>query len=192
MRVSSIACVTLLLMVAGCASERSARSVEVLDQMTGVTAGALDRPVAFVETGLVDLLDPNPKQATVAYVGPVEWDRSGQISYVLWVQIAPGVGGHRLDDIHAPGAVTLALDDGPLVLSETTLTKATSPYRPIEPVGQTAYYTLNAAMLKRMASSQKIVLSLRASDLTPVEFVPVREPRAALQFFIKDRNVSVD
>ncbi len=164
----------------------------MLDERTGMTAGALDQPVAFVETGIFDLLDPTPKQATIAYLGPVEWDRSGELSYMLWVQIAPGVGGHRIDDINGPGAVDLELDDGPMVLSVMDSSRAGSPYRPIAPVGQTAYFRLDTAMLKRMAASRKMVLNLRAADLTRVDFLPIAPPRAALEQFIHDREISND
>ncbi len=186
MRWHSIQPVVLLLLLAGCSG---IHSIELLDETTGMTAGALDKPVAFMETGIFDLLDPTPKQATIAYVGPVEWDRSGDLSYVLWVQIAPGVGGHRIDDITARGAVDIELDDGPMVLSALDLSKVGSPYRPIKPMGQTAYFKIDTAMLKRMAASRKVVLNLRASDLTRVVFVPVEPPRLALEQFIHDRDI---
>ena len=176
----------LLPLLAGCTG---IHSIEILDEKTGMTAGALDKPVAFMETGIFDLVDPTPKQATIAYLGPVEWDRSGELTYVLWLQIAPGVGGHRIDDITLRGAVDLELDDGPMVLSVMDFSKASSPYRPILPIGQTAYFQLDATLLKRMAASRKMVLNLRASDLTRVDFVPIDPPRVALEQFIHDRDI---
>src|SRR5580658_10192019 len=119
-----------LLLLAGSGSYADDASVEVLDQATGMTAGVLREPIPFMETGIFDLLDTESKQATVIYLGPVEWDRSGELTYMLWVQFAPGVGGHRLDDIHAPGAVTLKLDDGTVTLSAAErFSKADNPYR---------------------------------------------------------------
>jgi hypothetical protein len=44
-------------------------------------------------------------------------------------------------------------------------------------------------MLKRMAASRKMVLNLRASDLTRVDFVPIDPPRVALEQFIHDRDI---
>jgi hypothetical protein len=179
------------LLLAGCAAQARLGSVDVFDESTGMTAGALPAPIAFMETGMFeDLANPAPKQASMAYLGPVEWDRSGEIKYMLWVQVAPGVGGHRLDDLRTPGSVNLRLDDGSMHLSAADLAKVTShPYQSREPVGQAAYFAVDAAMLKRMADSQKIVLTLRAADLSEVDFVPTHESRDALQLFIRDRGI---
>jgi hypothetical protein len=181
----------IVLLLAGCATENSLPTVDILDETTGMTAGALPVPLAFMETGIFeDVANPVSTQASMAYVGPVEWDRSGQVQYMLWVQIAPGVGGHRLDDISAPGAVNLRLDDGSMPLSPVVLSKVTThPYQSREPVGQVAYFALDAAMLKRMADSQKFVLNLRGADLSEVDFKPMREPRDALQQFVRERGV---
>jgi hypothetical protein len=181
----------MLSLLAGCATRPA--SIEVLDETTGMTAGALPQPIAFSETDVFDLLDPNPKQASIVYLGPVEWDRSGDLTYVLWIQLAPGVGGHRLDNLHASGAVTLQLDDGSLVLSAVDYSKVGStPYRLIQPVGQTAYFLVNVATLQRMAASQKVVLRLRAADLTKVDFVPIVPPRDVIKQFIQDRGIASD
>lgn len=157
-----------------------------------MTMGALLQPMAFIETGIYDLLVPD-KQPSIVYIGPVEWDRSGDFTYVLWVQVAPGVGGHRLDDIRTRGAVNLKLDDGPVALSALELTVvASSPYRPMAPVGQTAYFSIDVALLKRMAASQRLALNIRAGDLTMVDFIPTQETRAALKQFVTDRGIASD
>jgi hypothetical protein len=108
--------------------------------------------------------------------------------------LAPGVGGHRLDDIRARGALNLNLDDGQVELTALEgPVAATSPYRPIAPVGQTAYFPINVALLKRMASSQRLALKVRAGDLTMVDFIPMQETRAALEQFINDRaSLTID
>jgi len=176
----------------GAAGHAAVKSVEVLDETTGMTMGALSRPLGFIETGIYDPLALD-KQPSVLYVGPVEWDRSGDFSYVLWVQVAPGVDGHRLDDIHARGAVNLKLDDGSVELvALDTQVAASSPYRPITPVGQTAYFPINVALLKRMAASRKFTLNVRAGDLSMVDFIPLQETRAALTQFINDRGIAGD
>ena len=180
------------LLVCGAASPSAPKSVEMLDERTGMTVGALLRPLAFIETGIDDLLVPE-KQPSRVYIGPVEWDRSGDFSYLLWIQVAPGVGGHRLDDIRAHGAVLLKLDDGSVELSaleEPVL--AGSPYRPIAPVGQTAYFPISAALLQRMASSRKFAIDVRGGDLTMIDFVASQEGPAAIRQFITDRGISND
>jgi hypothetical protein len=173
----------------GCVDESSVKSVEMLDQRTGMTIAGMPQPMAFVESGLYDLLVPE-KQPTVFYLGPVEWDRTGYFSYLLWVQIAPGVGGHRFDDIRAPGMIEMQLDDGPVTLtSYPAPVTADSPYLPIEPVGQTAYFSADVALLKRMAASQKITLRVRAADLSIVVFTARQETQAMMQQFMTDRAV---
>ncbi len=161
----------------------------MLDERTGMTIAGMPQPMAFVESGIYDLLVPD-KQPTVFYVGPVEWDRTGYFSYLLWIQIAPGVGGHRFDDIRAPGTLELELDDGPAALTAVTSpVTAGSPYLPIEPVGQTAYFAANVALLKRMAASEKISLRVRGSDLTMVGFNARQDTRSMMQQFMHDRAV---
>jgi hypothetical protein len=179
-----------LIALAGCASQSPVKSVEMLDERTGMTMAALLQPMAFIETGIYDLLVPD-KQPSVVYIGPVEWDRSGDFSYVLWVQVAPGVGGHRLDDISARGAVNLKLDDGPVALSALALpVKVSNPYRLMAPVGQTAYFSIDVTLLKRMAASQRLALNVRAGDLTMVDFIPTQETRVALKQFMIDRGIA--
>jgi hypothetical protein len=46
------------------------------------------------------------------------------------------------------------------------------------------------ALLKRMASSQRLALKIRAGDLTMVDFIPMQETRAALEQFISDRGLA--
>jgi hypothetical protein len=183
----------MILLLAGLPSQSSVHTIEVLDEGTGMTAGALREPFAFIETGIFDLLDPDSKQASIVYLGPVEWDRSGEFTYMLWIQIAPGVGGHPLDDLRAQGTVNLKLDDGSVTLSAVDLSKVTNgPYQPRVPVGQTAYFGIDLATLKRMAASKKLVLNFRAADLTMVRFVPIQETRAMLKQFIRERDIADD
>jgi hypothetical protein len=192
LRLRSIQFALIVTLLAGCASQSLVKSVEMLDERTGMTMGALLQPMAFIETGIYDLLVPD-KQPSLVYIGPVEWDRSGDFSYLLWVQVAPGVGGHRLDDIRARGAVNLKLDDGSVALSALELpVAASSPYRLIAPVGQTAYFPIDVALLKRMAASQRLALNMRAGDLTMVDFIPTQETRAALTQFVMDRGIAND
>jgi len=46
------------------------KSVEMLDKRTGMTIAGMPQPMAFVESGLYDLLAPE-EQPTVLYLGPV-------------------------------------------------------------------------------------------------------------------------
>jgi hypothetical protein len=178
------------LMAVACTAHSAIKSVEVLDARTGMTIAALQHPMAFVETGIYDLLTPD-KQPSFVYLGPVEWNRGGEYTYVLWVQVAPGVGGHRLDDIRAPDSLNVTLDDGTVALSALNdPILASSPYRPKEPVGQTAYFSADVGLLKRMAASKRLALNVRAGDLTLVDFIPMQDTGAALRQFIADRGIA--
>ena len=190
MRLNPLPLVLLASLAAACGGPPAVKSVEVLDEKTAITVGALEQPMPFVETGIYDLLVPD-QQPSIIYMGPVEWDRSGVYSYLLWIQIAPGVGGHRLDDIRALGAVNVTLDDGTVALSalETAPAESSPPYQPVPPVGQTAYFSIDVPLLKRMAASQRIVLNLRAADLTRIDFRPSHATSAALKQFVIDRGV---
>jgi len=192
-RLGFMQCALVACVMMGCAGHFPVESLERQDERTGITIATLVQPLAFIETGLYDPLTRDQKQPSIIYVGPVAWDTMGDYSYLLWVQVAPGVGGHRLDDIRAHGAVKLQLDDGPVELSALKMpTKASDPYSPILPVGETAYFPVDIALLKRMAASQRISLQIRAGDLTSVDFKPLQEARAALEKFVIDEGIVAD
>ncbi|MDB6085326.1 MAG: hypothetical protein JWN43_3207 [Gammaproteobacteria bacterium] len=67
-----------------------------------------------------------------------------------------------------------------------------SPYRPVTPVGQIAYFSIDVALLKRMAVSRTLALRIRAGDLSMVSFIPTQATRAALKQFMIDRGISYD
>src|SRR6202051_3960698 len=104
MRVPLITVVLPALMLTGCAGQSGSKPVEVLDDRTGMTVGALKEPIELVP-GPQSALLLSRKHMTFAYLGPVEWNRSGTLSYGLWVHIAPGID-QRPGDIHAQGALT--------------------------------------------------------------------------------------
>src|ERR1700690_1130766 len=108
MRLPLVQSILVAGLLTGCAGESSIKPAEVLDERTGVTVAALQEPLEFVEAaGSAQLGDA--KRASFAYLGPLEWDRSGDISYGLWIHLAPG-NDRQVSDIHAPGAVTILLD----------------------------------------------------------------------------------
>ena len=178
-------------LLAGCAGESSIKSAEVLDEHTGVTMSALQAPLEFVENG--GNAGPGAaRRPSFAYLGPLEWDRSGDITYGLWIHVAPG-SDRPVGDIHATGAVTMTLDDRPLALSGLESPAAGSgPYRPVASWGQTGYYASDAGMLKRMSHSDKIRLEFRGTDGATVEFTPTRETRATLAKFAHARGITDD
>src|SRR5260370_41712513 len=83
-------CPVILLvgLMAGCASRSPIKPVEVLDERTAVTFGALKQPIELLPNTQNAVLILR-KRATFAYLGPVEWNRSGALSYGLWIHSAP-------------------------------------------------------------------------------------------------------
>jgi hypothetical protein len=175
----------------GCADQSSIKPAESLDERSGMTVGALQEPIEFVESSSNAVL-ANDKRMSFAYLGPIEWDRMGEITYGLWVHVAPG-NDAQVGDIRASGAVTLNLDDGPLVLSAMDAPKVGhGPYKPVVSWGQTVYFKLDVETLKRMAASQKLALGLRAPDDSAVKFLPSQDPHTTLTQFLHARGITDD
>jgi len=191
MRLTLVASVIVSGLLAGCAGGPSIKPSEVLDERTGMTVGALETPIEFVQAG-GNALPATGKSTSFAYLGPLEWDKSGDSSYGLWLHVAPG-NDRQVADIHVPGAVTLMLDDGPLVLTSIDSAGVGSgPYRAVASWGQTGYFSADVESLKRLAGSDKLVLYLHGTDGFDVSFTPTHETRATLTQFNRARGITGD
>jgi len=150
-----------LALAAGCTSSPSIKPAETLDERTGMTVGSLEKPIELLQGA--PTFAGAERRPGFAYLGPIEWDNMGVITAGLWIHLAPGTDGH-FDDIRA-GATTLVLDDGSVALSVMDAPELThGPYRPVASWGQTAYFKLDLALLRRMAASDKIELDFKAGD----------------------------
>jgi hypothetical protein len=192
MFIPRIPVILLVGLMAGCASRSPIKPVEVLDERTAVTFGALKQPIELLPSAQDAVLILR-KRATFAYLGPVEWNRSGALSYGLWIHIAPG-NDRQPGDIHASAAAALILDDGPLSLSvmEEAPKLGREPYRPVASWGQTAYFGLDVETLRRMAASSKLELDVRAADGSTLSFSPTVDTRAVLKQYMQDRGLTGD
>jgi hypothetical protein len=189
MRPTLIPLILLLVWLAGCAGQSSVKPVETLDETTGITVGALKQPIELVPSTQAAVLTMR-RRASFAYLGPIEWNRSGDLSYALWIHIAPG-NDRQSGDIRTPGALTLLLDDGPIVLSVIdTPSVGHAPYKEAVSWGQTAYFDLTVAMLKRMAASHKLQLDVRATDDSVINFAPGLETSPVLTQYLQARGLS--
>jgi hypothetical protein len=178
-------------LLAACASQSAIKPAEVLDERTGMTVGALQAPVEFVESAQ-NLGVAGGRRLSFAYLGPVEWDRSGDITYALWIHVAPG-NDKPVGDIRAHGALTLLLDDGPLVLvASDAPAPGSGPYQPIASWGQTSYFAVDVESLKRMAASHKLDLGFRGENQSTVEFTPTHDTRLTLTQFLQARGITAD
>jgi len=174
---------------AGCAGPAARQPVENLDQRTGMTIATLQAPVEFVEAGMMSA----GKHSSFAYLGPVEWDRMGEIRYGLWMHVAPG-NDRPVADITTPAAVSLSVDAEvvPLLSMLEVPQLGLEPYRGAAPWGQTAYFTLTAELLKRLASADRLTLHIRGADGRSVDFESIRTSRPMLEAFARSRGVIAD
>jgi hypothetical protein len=174
-----------LAILSGCGSEGSIKPAESLDERTGMTVGSLEKPLQLVPNGLSPLTPET--RVSFAYLGPVEWDNMGAITYSLWVHIAPA-NDWQFDDIKTPGTVVLVLDGAVVPLKLADPPAATrGPYRPVASWGQTAYFALDLDTLKRMANSRDIALVVKAGG-TPVRFGAAPDAHETLTRFLHARG----
>jgi capsular polysaccharide biosynthesis protein len=132
------------------------------------------------------------KRVSFAYLGPVEWDRSGSIVYGLWVHIAPG-NDRPIADIRSNAAVTVVLDNGTRVLTPIDAPQlGRGAYQAVASWGQTAYFELTVEMLKQMAASEKLELNVRAADDSIVNFVASGDTRETLSDYMHARGITGD
>ncbi len=193
MRRSWILASLSIVLLSACASS-SNKPVEYLDDRTAITIGSLKEPIELVpslhQSGL-HLLSL-AKKASFAYLGPVEWDRSGTIVYGLWVHIAPG-NDRAIVDIRSPDALTLILDSGARVLTPIDAPQlGRGAYQAVASWGQTAYFGLTEEMLKQMAASQKLELDVRATDDAVLNFAATVDTRATLAGYLHSRGITGD
>jgi hypothetical protein len=175
-------------LVAACAGEAVRPTVEGLDETTGLTVASLHEPIDFIAVGTPSSL----KHSSHCYLGPVEWDRMGAISYGLWLHVAPG-NDRPVGDIRADKAVSLAYDGGTLVLKTRVAPKlGREPYAPLVPWGQTAYFDLDTDTLAHLAASRSLQIILRGADSSTVVFDAVDGTSATLKAFARSRGVTVD
>jgi hypothetical protein len=177
--------------LAACTGKSSIKPEEVLDERSGMTVGALQSPIELVESAAYATL-PEGRRASFAYLGPVEWDSSGDITYALWLHVAPG-NDKPVGDIRSPGAVTMVLESGSEALTPVEPPSVgLGPYKPVASWGQTGYFGLDAATLRRMAASGSIKLEFQGADRSEVEFLTSRDNRDTLVKFMQARGITAD
>jgi hypothetical protein len=168
-----------------CGGESSIKPSEVLDERTGMTVGTLDKPIELIQGTWA--IPGSDHRASYAYLGPLEWDNMGNITYGLWIHVAPG-NDWRFEDIKAPGVVTLSLDAGATPLSPIQPPAlARAPYQPVASWGETAYFGVDLALLRRMAASGSIGLDVKAGD-SVVHFAAAPDAHQTLLRYLHARG----
>jgi hypothetical protein len=195
MRLPLIAVVVSSALMNACGTPASIKPVEYLDDRTAMTIGSLKEPIELVPSlrqGGLHVITNLGKRVSFAYLGPVEWDRSGSIVYGLWVHIAPG-NDRPIADIRSNAAVTIVLDNGTRVLNPIDAPQlGRGAYQPVASWGQTAYFELTVEMLKQMAASEKLELNVRAADDSIVNFVASSDTRETLSAYMHARGITGD
>jgi hypothetical protein len=172
-------------LVSGCSSVTSIKPAERLDERTGMTVGSLEKPIELLQSS--QQIAVSDRHVSFAYLGPIEWDNMGAVTYGLWVHLAPG-NDWTFDDIKAPRAVALSLDDGPVPLSLMEAPRlAHGPYQPVASWGQTGYFELDLGLLRRMAASDRIELDFRAGGAV-IRFSAPHNARALLLQYLHARG----
>ncbi len=188
--------ICLFMLLSACSTPTTIKPVEYLDDRTAMTVGSLKEPIELVpslkQAGGLHLITNLGKRLSFAYLGPVEWDRSGSIVYGLWVHIAPGTD-RPIADIRSNAALTLVLDNGTRVLRPIDAPQlGRGAYQPVASWGQTAYFELTVEMLKQMAASAMLQLDVRAADDSVVSFVATGETRETLTNYLHSRGITGD
>ncbi len=195
MRLPLIAVVVSSVLMNACGTPASIKPVEYLDDRTAMTVGSLKEPIELVPSlrqGGLHVITNLGKRLSFAYLGPVEWDRSGSIVYGLWVHIAPG-NDRPIADIRSNAALTIVLDNGTRVLTPIDAPQlGRGAYQPVASWGQTAYFELTVEMLKQMAASEKLELNVRAADDSIVNFVASGDTRETLSDYMHARGITGD
>jgi hypothetical protein len=192
MRAQWVPVFLLLGLMLGCASESSTKPVEYLDDRTAMTVGALKEPIELVPSSHPSGAKLFDKHPSFAYLGPIEWDKSGTLVYGLWIHIAPG-NDRPIADIRAPAALTLILDEGPMVLVAIDAPQlGRGAYQAVAAWGQTAYFELTVEMLKKMAASQTLQLDVRNADDSTSNFVATADTRLTMSAYLRARGLTDD
>jgi hypothetical protein len=195
MRLPAIAVVSAIVQLSACSTPSSIKPVEYMDDRTAMTVASLKEPIELVPSlrqgGGLHVIGLG-KHLSFAYLGPVEWDRSGSFVYGLWVHIAPGTD-RPIADIRSNAALTIVLDNGTRVLTPIDAPQVgRGAYQPVAPWGQTAYFELTVEMLKQMAASEKLELNVRAADDSIVNFVASGNTRGTLTTYLHSRGITDD
>jgi hypothetical protein len=195
MRLFAVAICLTTVLLSACGTSSAIKPVEYLDDRTAMTVGSLKEPIELVPSlrqGGLHVITNLGKRLSFAYLGPVEWDRSGSIVYGLWVHIAPGTD-RPITDIRSNAALTVVLDNGTRVLTPIDAPQlGRGAYQPVASWGQTAYFELTVEMLKQMAASEKLELNVRAADDSVVNFVASGDTRATLTDYMHSRGITDD
>jgi hypothetical protein len=167
-RVAHLLAIAAVLAITGCAGTREDDPArQYLDEVTGITVTAVEEPAVFYHDA--------PRLAVHArdylYVGPVEMNRMGKLSYYLWMaewSTIDRLPGKDAGEKVFTGAVVF-LDGVPMELQDGMQASQRygvpeTPYSvPVE-TGRTVYMRVSRAQLTKIAGADTVTVGL--SDAT--------------------------
>jgi hypothetical protein len=162
---------------AGCASLPENAVAERLDERTGTTVTAMQRPVELVST------EPRGSNSDpFAYVAPFETNRMGARQLYLWVA-APDERGGAGVPVVLLGNEPLALR--PLGTDPRAAGLASFPYAAPAPWSAQQVYQIDEAALRSLAAAASIDITVRYADARVVRFSGAPRPAEIVGEFLR-------
>ena len=172
--------------VTGCASVPQDKPLrERLDDATGATVTTLERPMAFYRER--PMLAANARD--YIYIGPVEVNRSGELTYMLWATYASTIDRGRGSGLRVPARAYLMLDGTPLELTAANRPahrrQALGEWLYVAPIvgGNRVLYDLTRAQVVAITSASDLGLVTEQEDGATAEFEAWRDSTAELARF---------
>lgn len=164
------------LLLSACAAVPENTVSERLDERTGTTLTAMQRPLELVST------EPRGNNSDpFAYVAPFETNRMGRRELYLWVAVPDERGGAATPVVLVDGA---PLPAKPLGTDARAVGLAAFPYPAPAPWSAVAAYGIDEAALRTLAAGGAIAVTVRYVDGHVIRFTGAPRPPDILRQFL--------
>ena len=164
-------------LAAGCASLPENAVAERLDERTGTTVTAMQRPIELVS------VEPRGNNSDpFAYVAPFETNRMGTRQLYLWVAVPDERGGSAVPVVIV-GGDTLPLR--PLGADPRTAGLAGFPYATPAPWSALQVYQIDEAALRTLGAAAGIDVTVRYADDRVLRFSGAPRPAWIIAEFVR-------
>lgn len=176
------ASLVVVLLIAGCATAPSSQPLpQWLDRNTGATVTTLPEPLSFFHSR--PMLAANARD--YVYAGPVEVNRTGERTYLLWVAYCSTIDRIGIPVDRVPASGYLVLDGVPmdLIHARQAPEMARPVYEPAVAGGEFVMYRLTRAQLLAIADASEISFLAQFGDGEVTEFLPWRPAKSDFRRF---------
>jgi hypothetical protein len=164
------------LLLCGCAAVPENGISERLDERTGTTLTAMQRPIELVST------EPRGNNSDpFAYLAPFETNRMGRRELFLWVAVPDERGGAAAPVVLVDGA---PLPAKPLGAGAGAVGLAAFPYPAPAPWSAVAAYGIDEGALRTLAAATTIDVTVRYADGRVIRFTGAPRPPDILRQFL--------